>query len=121
MAVELSGQREQAIRDFRLLCPIGQHLVLSAMANLCEPLRSLRAGNQDDVRDVAWSEASADRQMDPLQQASVFPLLFQPFRRNFGVPFVRLTAATTIADADLSQHRALGGDRCLGLGFHQYT
>ena len=121
MVVELLGQSEQPVRDLRLFRPIGQQFVLSSLADFPEPLRSLRAGNQDDVWDVAWSETSADRQMDPLQQAPALPFLLQPFHRHFRMPLVRLPAAAAIADTVLPQHRMLGGERCRWFRFHRST
>jgi hypothetical protein len=43
-----------------------KHLVLPSLTNVREPLGSFCTGNQDDVRNVTWSEATAYCQMNPL-------------------------------------------------------
>lgn len=119
MLIELPRQRKQSISKLRLLCPIGKHLVLFFLADLSQPHCAPRAGNQDDVWNIARSQAPADRQMNPLQQSPVLPLLLQPRHWHFGVSLVCLPTATAIADTDLAEHEALGRDRALFLRFHK--
>jgi hypothetical protein len=106
--IKVLRKRQQFVSQLRLLCPVSQHLVLSSLMDVRQPLGSLGAGDQDDIRHIARAKASADRQMNPLQESSVLPLLLQPFDGDFGVSFVDLPAAAAVADADLTKHGTLG-------------
>ena len=64
-------------------------------------------GNSHHIRKVTRSQAAADRQLNPLQQPSGTPLLFQPVHRNQRPTVFGASAATSLANREMSDNEPL--------------
>jgi FrmR/RcnR family transcriptional regulator, repressor of frmRAB operon len=71
-------------------------------------LRSAFEVDHYDIGNIAWPDASADTELEPLQEASLPPLVLQPFHRYARPVLLRGTAAATLADNQLTDYASLG-------------
>src|SRR5580704_2719935 len=86
VSLKFLWQRQQFARVPGSSRPLYEIPVLLKFCNFPEPRRPLFVGNSHHIRKVTRSQAAADRQLNPLQQPSGTPLLFQ-VHRNQRRPF----------------------------------
>ena len=69
----------------------------------------LRRDYQYDVRNITRTEAPADRELNVLQEAPPSPFRLEPIYRNCRLSAIRLTAAASYANGNLTDHQAPRG------------
>jgi hypothetical protein len=78
--------------------PVYEIPVLLEFCNFTKPLRAAPVRNGDHVGKVTRSQATADRQLNPLQQPSSTPLPFEPVNRNWRSTVFDVPTATSLAN-----------------------
>jgi hypothetical protein len=97
---------------------IKQTLVLIERNDIAQPLRARRGCNYHDIGYITWPDATTDRQLNPLQQSSLSPFIFQPFHWNFWQSTLDVAATTASANRDLPDHEALRFQRKISMPVH---
>jgi hypothetical protein len=102
-------------------CPVNEIPVLSEFCNFPKPLRPVFVRDSHHVWKITRSQATADRQLNPLQQPSGAPLLFEPVHRNrrstvFGVP-----TATSLAHREMPDNEPLRCQRMCRVSRHKVS
>ena len=100
-----SGSRRPAA--FLYARPFHDFAEVFKAVNDTEPYVLLRRDYQYDVRNITRTEASADRELNVLQETPPSPFRLEPFYRNYRLSAIRLTAATSYANGNLTDHQAL--------------
>src|SRR3979490_1162410 len=93
---------------YRSCCPLHERSILIEICDVAQPLRAALGIHDNNIWNVTWSYTAADRKLYTLQQATPTPLLFQPIGRYFGTVFPGCSAATSLADDELTDHTAFG-------------
>ena len=101
MRLQVFRQRQQTPCRIAPLCPIGDVAVLIESFDFAQPDAFLRSVDLHYIRNVAGTQAAADRELNILEEAPAPPLGLEPFDGHFRFAAVCLAAATTQADGNL--------------------
>jgi hypothetical protein len=121
VSLKFLWQRQQFARIFGSSRPVYEIPVLLEFCNFPEPLRPLFVGDSHHIRKVTRSQAAADRQLDPLQQPSGTPLLFQPVHRNRRSSVFCVSTAASLANREMSDNEPLRGQRISRVSRHTFS
>jgi hypothetical protein len=101
--------------------PVNEIPVLLEFCNLPKPLGPALVRNGDYVGEVTWSQAAADRQLDPLQQPSGTPLLLEPVHRNRRSSVFCVSTAASLANRKMSDNEPLRCQRMCRVSRHKFS
>jgi hypothetical protein len=82
--------------------PVNKIPILLEFGNLPKPLRSVLVRNSHHVGKVTRPQATADRQLNALQQPPGAPFFLEPLDGNGGSTVFRVSAATSLANRQMS-------------------
>jgi hypothetical protein len=118
VSLKLFRKRERFTRVPGWSRPVNKIPVLLELSKLTNPLRPFLVRDSHHVGKVTRSQAAADRQLNPLQQPSGTPLLFEPFHRNRGPAVFGVSAATSLANREMSDNEPLRCQRMCRVSRH---
>jgi len=106
---QICRERQQTARGLALRRPFHDFTEVFKAVNVTEPYVLLRRDYQYDVRNITRTEAPADRELNVLQETPPSPFRLEPIYRNRRLSAIRLTAAASYANGNLTDHQALRG------------
>ena len=118
MSLKFFRKGEQFARVLGSSRPVNEIPVLLEFCNFPEPLRPRLVRDSHHVGKVTRSQAAADRQLNSLQQPSGTPLLFEPIHRNRGSAVFGVSAATSMANREMSDDEPLRCQRMCRVSRH---
>ena len=101
--------------------PVNQVTVLFELCNLPKPLCPLLVRDSHHVGKITRSQAAADRQLNPLEQPSGTPFLFEPIHRNRRSAVFGVSTATSLANREMSDNEPLRCQRMCRVSTHKFS
>ena len=109
MQEQFCRERQQTARGLVYARPFHDFTEVFKAVNDTEPYVLLRRDYQYDVRNITRAEASADSELNVLQETPPSPFRLEPIYRNCRLSAIRLNAARSHANGNLTDHQALRG------------
>ena len=101
--------------------PVNEIPILLEFCNLPKPLRPVLIRDRHYVGKVTRSQAAADRQLNPLQQPSGAPLLFEPVHRNRRSSVFCVSTAASLTHREMSDNEPLRSQRICRVSRHKFS
>jgi hypothetical protein len=101
--------------------PVNEIPILLEFCNLPKPLRSVLIRDSYHIGKITRAQTAADRQLDPLQQPSGAPLLFEPVHRNRRSSVFGVSTATSLAHREMSDNEPLRCQRMSRVSRHKFS
>ena len=101
--------------------PVNEIPILLEFCNLPKPLRPVLIRDRHYVGKVTRSQAAADRQLNPLQQPSGAPLLFEPVHRNRRSSVFCVSTAASLTHREMSDNEPLRCQRMSRVSRHKFS
>lgn len=121
MSLKFLWQRQQFARVPGSSRPVNEISVLLEFCNLPKPLGPALVRNGDHVGKITRPQATADRQLNALQQAPGAPFFLEPLDRNRRSPISGVSTAASLANREMSDNQPLRCQRMCRLSRHKVS